>query len=80
MMVPSPEIQQGYTELWRRFDSDANIKETSTIEEALGFASRFGHQAKRMQVLITGSQHLVGGALQFLEPDACAHEIGLQPS
>ena len=75
-----PDIQQSYKELWKRFDPDADIKETSTIEEALELAFKISDQCSTMQALITGSQHMVGGALQIIEPNQYARETGLQPS
>ena len=38
------------------------------IEEALSLARKIGEQNHGMQTLITGSLHLVGGALNLLNP------------
>ena len=78
-LVSSSDIQRSYNELWKRLDPDTDIKETSTIEEALGLASKISDQYSRMQALITGSQHLVGGALRILKPNLFARETGSQP-
>lgn len=57
-----------YTNIWRNADPDATIECTQAIEEALSLARRIGEQNHGMQTLITGSLHLVGGALNLLRP------------
>jgi len=65
----SPEIQESYVQVWRNLDHRATISRERTIEGALHRAREFGNQNDGMQTLVTGSLHLVSGALYLLEPD-----------
>lgn len=58
-----------YAATWKNLDSVATIFRERTIEEALDQARQIGGQSNDIQVLITGSLHLVSGALCLLEPD-----------
>jgi folylpolyglutamate synthase len=54
--------------IWRyEIDSSATISLERTVEGALRLARRIGEQGNGMQTLVTGSLHLVGGALCLLE-------------
>ena len=64
-----PEVQELYAETWRNLDPKATISSKQTIEEALDRAKEIGDQNKHIQALVTGSLHLVSGALCLLEPD-----------
>lgn len=63
----SPATQEKYAEFWRQFDPTTLISEERTIEDALDRARRIGDEQGGMQVLITGSLHLVSGALFVLQ-------------
>lgn len=65
----SPETEERYTQVWKNLDPRATISRERTIEEALLRAREIGDQNDGMQTLITGSLHLVSGALHLLEPD-----------
>ena len=64
-----PEIQKLYAETWKTLDPKATISTKRTIEEALDQAREFDHSNTGIQALITGSLHLVSGALCLLQPD-----------
>jgi len=64
-----PEVQECYVETWKNLDTKATISSEQTIEGALDRAREIGDQNNGMQALITGSLHLVSGALCLLEPD-----------
>jgi folylpolyglutamate synthase len=65
----SAEVQERYAEAWKKFDPTATISREQTIEGALHLAREIGDQNKGMQALVTGSLHLVSGALYLLESD-----------
>ncbi len=64
----SPETQERYAQVWKNMDHRATISRMRTIEEALHRAREIGDQNDGMQTLVTGSLHLVSGALYLLEP------------
>ena len=70
-----PEFQELYVRIWRNLDSHARIFSERTIEEALDRAKGIGSTTDGIQALITGSLHLVSGALCLLEPGSCTHYI-----
>lgn len=45
---------------------DAIIRSEKSVEEALNYVEHLGTQSQGLDVLITGSLHLVGGALYLL--------------
>jgi folylpolyglutamate synthase len=51
-----------------KIDPEATIVREETIEEALSFAKKVGEKHDGMQTLVTGSLHLIGGALNLLRP------------
>ncbi|KAJ1324405.1 folylpolyglutamate synthase [Microdochium nivale] len=66
--------QHGFAEKWRTLDPQANITVVPTIEDAIELVRNLGVQMfeasagqEKVQALITGSLHLVGGALGILE-------------
>ena len=65
--IPSQD-QQMYAEIWKRAQPDTSIFFEPTIQGALETARKIGKDHGSMQSLITGSQHLVGGALSLLQP------------
>ncbi len=61
-------MQRVFAERWKSLDPDANILLIPSIEAAIKTArSLAGADAPKLQALITGSLHLVGGALGILE-------------
>ena len=65
----SPEVQERYAKVWKTIDHHVTVSCERTIEGALHRAKEIGAQNDGMQTLVTGSLHLVSGALYFLEPD-----------
>ena len=63
----SSQDQHVYAEIWKRAQPDAIILFKPTIQGALEMARKIGRDHGSMQTLITGSQHLVGGALSLLQ-------------
>jgi len=57
-----------FPDIWRKIDPEAAIINEQTIEGALNFARRIGEEKGGMQTLVTGSLHLIGGALNLLRP------------
>ncbi|RPB18924.1 hypothetical protein L211DRAFT_795314, partial [Terfezia boudieri ATCC MYA-4762] len=66
--IPSPELLALYCDIWRKIDPEAVIVSEPSIEGALNFARSIGKENGGMETLITGSLHLVGGALNLLRP------------
>lgn len=66
--TPFPDLCATYASLWKDFDNQAVVASEPTIEAALNLAKRISAQAGGMQVFVTGSLHLVGGALNLLRP------------
>lgn len=58
-------MQNELAEVWSKIDPAATVKVTGTIEEALDTA-RDALGGKEGLVLVTGSLHLVGGAIEVL--------------
>ncbi|QSS66628.1 hypothetical protein I7I51_02817 [Histoplasma capsulatum] len=63
----SPELQKSYADFWEEFDRTATVSCERTIEEALHQARKIGDENNGMQALLTGSLHLISGALSLLE-------------
>ena len=61
------DINQTYSRIWHEYDPFAKTSIEPTIQEAIQSAERLGDQGNGVQTLITGSLHLVGGALNILE-------------
>jgi folylpolyglutamate synthase len=66
--TPFPDFLTVYSELWKSLDPQTKVSKNSTIEGALKLAKRIGDQEGGMLTLVTGSLHLVGGALNILCP------------
>jgi len=71
---PQPKIQEMpsqdqhvYAEIWKKAQPDSIIFFEPTIQGALEMARKIGKDHGSMQTLVTGSQHLVGGALSLLQ-------------
>jgi folylpolyglutamate synthase len=62
--------QHAFADKWAKLDPEANIMVIHSIEEAISTArglSKDVEPGQTVQALITGSLHLVGGALGILE-------------
>lgn len=61
-------MQRLFADRWKSLDPAANVLLIPSIEEAINTARGFGVEGgPKVQALITGSLHLVGGALGILE-------------
>jgi folylpolyglutamate synthase len=65
-------MQNSFAEKWKSLDPKACVLVVPSIEEALDYVKVLATgdetvRCPRVQVLITGSLHLVGGALAVLE-------------
>ncbi|OAQ66983.1 folylpolyglutamate synthase [Pochonia chlamydosporia 170] len=67
--IETLSVQKRFAEKWREIDPAANVVVMPTIEEALDYARRVGEGLDEGKVMayVTGSLHLVGGALGILE-------------
>ena len=70
--VESLSVQQRLAETWQELDPQAETQVVRTIEEAVEVARRLGKEREGMigepvEVLVTGSLHLVGGLIDVLE-------------
>ena len=62
--------QRDFAQKWSSLDTSANVTVSSSIEEALTRVRELAGTVEgddTVQALITGSLHLVGGALSILE-------------
>lgn len=64
--MPS-QAQHAYAEIWKRAHPSSMILFEPTIQGAMGMVKKIGQDHGSVQTLVTGSQHLVGGALSLLE-------------
>ncbi|KAM0329237.1 hypothetical protein ACHAQA_004537 [Verticillium albo-atrum] len=66
--IEAMTVQHTFAEKWCALDPAAKISVIPTIEEALNYVESLGKDSKEpVQALVTGSLHLVGGALGILE-------------
>ncbi|OAA68934.1 Folylpolyglutamate synthetase [Cordyceps fumosorosea ARSEF 2679] len=65
--VASMTAQRRFADAWARLDPAADVRVLPTIEEALACARGLGGGSGVVQAYVTGSLHLVGGALGILE-------------
>ncbi|KAF2840522.1 FolC bifunctional protein [Patellaria atrata CBS 101060] len=72
--VDALTVQNALAEMWKKLDGATEVKVVKSIKDALDWcrevASTHGYQKgtdREVEVLITGSMHLVGGALEVLE-------------
>ncbi|KAL5932199.1 Folylpolyglutamate synthetase [Pyricularia oryzae] len=81
--VDSLKVQHAFAKKWLELDPNAGeVKIVASIEEAIqavrqlaagkapSAAGKGNHQPDQVQALVTGSIHLIGGALEILEGDA----------
>lgn len=66
--TPFPDFLTVYSELWKNLDPQTKVSKNPTIEGALKLAKGIGDREGGMLTLVTGSLHLVGGALNILSP------------
>lgn len=66
--TPFPDLCSIYTSLWKEFHPNSTVSTEPTIEQAIRHAERIGLQQGGMEAFVTGSLHLVGGALSLLRP------------
>ncbi len=61
--------QRVFADRWSKLDPSANVMLIPSIEEAINMARSLAEKEgePKVQALITGSLHLVGGALGILE-------------
>ncbi|KAI9726530.1 MAG: hypothetical protein M1834_009017 [Cirrosporium novae-zelandiae] len=75
-MLEMPDsLYTQYNEVWGRIDPNAKISREPTIDGALRLVKRISDQNNGVQVLVTGSLHLVGGALCLLAPNASVGHV-----
>jgi folylpolyglutamate synthase len=61
-------MQRAFADRWKTLDPSANVMLIPSIEEAINTARGLAKESgKKAEALITGSLHLVGGALGILE-------------
>lgn len=63
-------VQRRFAEKWSSLDPGAQVMVMPTIEESLNYARHLAENLKegeQVQAFVTGSLHLVGGALGILE-------------
>lgn len=61
-------MQRAFAEKWKALDPSANVMLIPSIEAAITTARGLAQEGRpKVQALITGSLHLVGGALGILE-------------
>lgn len=71
--IASLSVQKALAETWSQLDHDAEVVVKASIEEALDYAKGLSQgkegegNTEPVLVFITGSLHLVGGALGVLE-------------
>ncbi|KIW76589.1 hypothetical protein Z517_09033 [Fonsecaea pedrosoi CBS 271.37] len=60
------DLPRQYCDLWGSIYPDAKTSYVPFIEDALEYADAVGMHGRGLQVLVTGSLHLVGGAIYLL--------------
>ena len=63
--TPAPTTD--FAPSWRQLESTAQLHDTPYIDEAIKLARSLRGPADELHVLVTGSQHLVGGVLVLLD-------------
>jgi folylpolyglutamate synthase len=66
--LPFHDLCASYSRVWKDIDPYATIAVAPTIEKAVHLAREIGIQENNVDVLVTGSLYMVGGALRFLRP------------
>ena len=63
-------VQRRFAEKWAALDPEAKVLAVPTIEESIEYARHLSEglkEGEKVQAFVTGSLHLVGGALGILE-------------
>lgn len=61
-------MQKGLRDAWKELDGEAEVAVKGSIEEAVEWVRNVADTANaEVEVLVTGSVHLVGGFLEVLE-------------
>ncbi|RAK99394.1 folylpolyglutamate synthase [Aspergillus ibericus CBS 121593] len=63
---PFPDLCSVYAAVWSRLDPEAIVSSKPTIEAAIRLAEQIAAESGGAQCFVTGSLHLVGGALNLL--------------
>lgn len=66
--TPLPDFCAMHSSLWKDLDPKSQISIEPTIERAIKRAKQLSAQKDGSQILVTGSLHLVGGAVNLLRP------------
>jgi folylpolyglutamate synthase len=66
--IPFPDLCSIYSSLWKGTDPQATVSTEPSIEGAIKLAKSISAERGGVQVLVTGSLHLVGGARSILRP------------
>ncbi|KAJ5537512.1 hypothetical protein N7494_006991 [Penicillium frequentans] len=66
--TPFPDLCAIYSSLWKGIHPQATVSIEPTIEAAIRAAELMSARQGGMQAFVTGSLHLVGGALNLLRP------------
>lgn len=75
--VGSLRVQRELAETWSRIDTSADVSVLATIEEAVAAARAVAADGRAVEVLVTGSLHLVGGCIEVLETEG--EQYGISP-
>ncbi len=67
MAVANLTVQKQLAEAWGEHDQSANIHAIATIQEAVELVQEISEDIGETNIFVTGSFHLVGGALSILE-------------
>ncbi|KAJ5899211.1 folylpolyglutamate synthase [Penicillium taxi] len=66
--TPFPDMCAIYSSLWKKIHPNTEVSIEPTIEGAISLAEGLSIKHGGMQTFVTGSLHLVGGALNLLRP------------
>ncbi|KAJ5604262.1 hypothetical protein N7537_007218 [Penicillium hordei] len=70
--LKSLSLQRCLAELWHQLDPITEIAALESIEEAIEYAKNIACNVDKTMIFVTGSFHLVGGALSVLEGEGFA--------
>lgn len=65
--VPSSHELE-FPSIWNAIDPNATVFSETFVADALRLAVELGQESNGMEILVTGSLHLVGAALRVLRP------------
>ena len=64
-------LQKQLRDKWQMLDSEADVMALATIEDAQERVQMISDEQGEVDVLVTGSFHLVGGSISLLEGQSC---------